>query len=105
MGITNEQRINKLKNEIAKLEKIEKEKLKKLKFEEKKRKEKEAVVLGLEVLKYEDPYFDNKEKIIALLQYFKELEHDEKRAIIAVGRAEIRERRRIRQGTSRGQNG
>lgn len=100
MGITNEQKINKLKNEIAKLEKIEKEKLKKLKFEEKKRKEKEAIVLGLEVLKYEDQYFDNKEKIISLLQYFKGLEHDEKRAIIAVGRAEIRERRRIRQSIS-----
>lgn len=102
MGITNEQRINKLKNEIAKLEKIEKEKAKKLKFEENKKKEKEAVSLGLEVLKYEDAFFDNKEKIISLLQYFKKLDSEEKRAIMSVGREEMRERRRIRRGISRG---
>lgn len=102
MGITNEQRINKLKNEIAKLEKIEREKAKKLKKEETKKKEKEAVLLGLEVLKYEDSYFDNKEKIVALLQYFKKLDIDEKRAIMSVGREEMRERRRIRRGISRG---
>ncbi|MEK2485560.1 hypothetical protein AAAA28_20665 [Providencia stuartii] len=100
MAITNEQRINKLKNEIAKLEKIEKEKLKKLQKEEKAKKEKEAVLLGLEVLKYEDPYFDNKEKIVALFQYFKNLDIEEKRGIIALGRAEIRERRRIKKGIS-----
>lgn len=102
MGITNEQRINKLKNEIAKLEKIEKEKLKKLQKEEKAKKEKEAVLLGLEVLKYEDQYFDNKEKIISLLQYFKNLDIEEKRAIMRIGREEMRERRRIRRGISRG---
>ena len=100
MAITNEQKINKLKNEIAKLEKIEKEKLKKLKKEEKAKKEKEAVILGLEVLKYEDQLFDNKEKIVALLQYFKNLNHDDKRAIIAIGRSEIRERRRIKKAIS-----
>lgn len=100
MAITNEQRINKLKNEIAKLEKIEKEKAKKLKIEENKKKEKEAVALGLEVLKYEDPYFDNKEKIVALFQYFKNLDVEEKRGIIALGRSEIRERRRIKKGIS-----
>lgn len=100
MAITNEQKINKLKNEIAKLEKIEKEKLKKLKREEKAKKEKEAIILGLEVLKYEDQYFDNKEKIVALFQYFKNLDHEEKRGIIALGRAEIRERRRIKKGIS-----
>lgn len=102
MAITNEQRINKLKNEIAKLEKIEKEKLKKLQKEEKAKKEKEAVILGLEVLKYEDAFFDNKEKIIALFQYFKNLDIEEKRGIIALGREEMRERRRIRRGISRG---
>jgi len=102
MAITNEQRINKLKNEIAKLEKIEKEKTKKLKFEENKKKEKEAVVLGLEVLKYEDQFFDNKEKIVALLQYFKKLDIEEKRGIMAIGREEMRERRRIRRGISKG---
>lgn len=102
MAITNEQRINKLKNEIAKLEKIEKEKLKKLQKEEKAKKEKEAIILGLEVLKYEDAFFDNKEKIISLLQYFKKLDSEEKRAIMSVGREEMRERRRIRRGISRG---
>ncbi|MEQ4659853.1 hypothetical protein [Providencia manganoxydans] len=102
MGITNEQRINKLKNEIAKLEKIEKEKLKKLKKEETKKKEKEAIKLGLEVLKYEDQFYDNKEKIISLLQYFKTLDSEEKRAIMRVGREEMRERRRIRRAISRG---
>lgn len=102
MGITNEQRINKLKNEIAKLEKIEREKAKKLKKEETKKKEKEAIVLGLEVLKYEDAFYDNKEKIISLLQYFKKLGSEEKRAIMSVGREEMRERRRIRRGISRG---
>lgn len=100
MGITNEQKINRLKNEIAKLEKIEKEKAKKLKKEETKKKEKEAIILGLEVLKYEDAFFDNKEKIVALFQYFKNLNMDEKRGIIALGRAEIRERRRIKKGIS-----
>lgn len=102
MAITNEQRINKLKNEIAKLEKIEREKAKKLKKEETKKKEKEAVILGLEVLKYEDAFYDNKEKIISLLQYFKTLDSEEKRAIMRIGREEMRERRRIRQGISRG---
>nr|ELR5084484.1 hypothetical protein [Providencia stuartii] len=102
MAITNEQRINKLKNEIAKLEKIEREKAKKLKIEETKKKEKEAVKLGLEVLKYEDQFYDNREKIISLLQYFKTLDSEEKRAIMSVGREEMRERRKIRQGTSRG---
>ena len=102
MTITNEQKINKLKNEIARLEKIEKEKLKKLKKEEKAKKEKEAVILGLEVLKYEDQFYDNKEKIISLLQYFKTLDSEEKRAIMSVGREEMRERRRIRRAISRG---
>lgn len=100
MAITNEQRINKLKNEIAKLEKIEREKAKKLKIEENKKKEKEAIILGLEVLKYEDAFFDNKEKIISLLQYFKKLDSEEKRAIMSVGREEMRERRRIKKGIS-----
>lgn len=100
MAITNEQRINKLKNEIAKLEKIEREKAKKLKIEENKKKEKEAIKLGLEVLKYEDAFFDNKEKIVALFQYFKNLDIEEKRGIIALGREEMRARRKIRQGIS-----
>lgn len=100
MAITNEQKINRLKNEIAKLEKIEREKAKKLKIEEKAKKEKEAIILGLEVLKYEDAFFDNKEKIISLLQYFKKLDSEEKRAIMSVGREEMRERRRIKKGIS-----
>ncbi|MCI9740980.1 hypothetical protein JNG69_18780 [Proteus mirabilis] len=98
--LTSEQKINRLKNEISKLEAEEKRRLKLIKKQQKEKNKKLAESLGFEVLKYEEEGIDLKIQLVGLLQFFKMTDQDNKIKILRCGKQELIKRKEQKKGIS-----
>jgi len=103
MAITKQQKIERLKREIAKLETQEKLDKKKLKAENQKKNDVEALTLGREVFKYLEAEENKKVVVVGLLEFFvNHLKKEDESAIYRWGTLELNKRKEQRQGRSRG---
>ncbi len=96
-----QQKINALKAQIAKIEADEKKRLRAEKRKEKEKQAAAAAVLGFEVLKYDDENVNSKLKIVGLLEFFKTTTTENKNQILKFGREELAKRKEQKKAVSR----
>lgn len=96
-----QQKINALKAQIAKIEADEKKRLRAEKKKEKEKQMAEAAALGFEVLKYANENVNSKLKIVGLLEFFKTTTTENKNLILKIGREELTKRKEQKKAVSR----
>lgn len=96
-----QQKINALRAQIAKIEAHEKQRIRAEKKKEREKQAAEAAALGFEVLKYADENVNSKIKIAGLLEFFKTTTTENKNLIMQKGKEELLKRREQKKGVSR----
>lgn len=96
-----QQKINALKAQIAKIEAEEKQRARAEKKKEREKQAAEAAALGFEVLKYATENVNSKLKIAGLLEFFKTTTTENKNLILKMGKEELLKRREQKKAVSR----